>query len=404
MTNNEPKHSTMYSAIAILHVFLSICFCLAFFPAPAMAADVRLLPYITVHETYDDNVSFSRTHKEDDYFYSFKPGFTLDYGTQWYNIQSEVAINVFRYINDKDLNTENYLCKLNGGYQVVERWTLSGNLSFLKDTTLDSELEETGIVNVRSDRERYDAGMGLSYQISERFDMGVDYIYASTNYDRPSYVDYDSNTISLSFNRRFNNQLDVFTVRPYYSQTQSDVSKMDNYVLSFGWAHPFSETLRLSAFLGPRYTIIERTLIRTDIRDKDTTWGGVADINLTRTGETSSAAMGYNHSLLYDSYGEPINRYRIYLNTNYMVTKRFGIGFSGSLYFTKSEGKYYYSHDKDSQYFQLSPSLSYKITENHLLRIAYSYSHNYDKTAPDDQRYDRSRVWIALDFKFPQQW
>jgi len=392
---------------ARLCFLVCLLICLVGFPLTAMAAEVRLAPFIRVQETYDNNVTFARTNEQDDYVTSLNPGLKLDYATEVLNLKSDAAVNILRYVEDSDLNTENYRFGLSAGYHYTDRYTLSGNLSYLRDTTLDSELEETGLVNVREDRERYNGGVGLSCRISERSDMGIDYTYMKTDYDAAGLVDYASDSLVLSYSRRLENQRDLFTVQPNYSQYDSDTSKVDNYGLSFGWSRAFSETMRASAFLGARYTRIEQTIpdgsgwVVNDESETDTTWGGVADISFAKTGEVHSETIGYSRDLYYSSEGQPIETDRIYVTANRMVTERFGLGFSGSLYFTESEGEF---RTKDARHFKLTPSLNYKLTEHHWLRIAYSYSQHYDKTVSHDKRYDRHRAWILVHFKFPERW
>jgi len=138
-----------------------------------------------------------------------------------------------------------------------------------------------------------------------------------------------------------------------------------------------------------------------DLTVKDSNWGGVADIEVTKTGETTSCSIGYSRDLYFDSQGEPIETDRIRLSTTRQITRRLGVGFSGSLYFTESEGEFQY---QDSRHFHITPSLHYKITEEHTLRLGYNYSHHYDKTLSDDEKYDRHKLWLQLYFRFPQGW
>ena len=365
-----------------------------------MAADVKLVPSLKIQETYDDNVTFSRTDEQDDFVTSVNPELTLNYATELLSLESAAALDLLRYADDADLNTENYRLALSGDYGVMERFTLSGNFSYLKDTTLESELEETGLVNLREDRERYTGGGGISYRLSQRSDVGLDYTYGDTRYDSQGQVDYDSHSLTFSYNRYFNDQLDVFTIQPYYVARDSDISQTDNYGLSLGWAHAFSETWRMTCFLGARYTKIDYAYSPW-YRGKESTRGGVADIRVTKTGEITTGTLGYSRDLHYSSYGEPIETDKIYLRANRMLTRRLGVSFSGSFYFTQSEGEYLV---EDSRHLELSPSLNYRLTRQHTLRVAYSYSQHDDRTEPQDDRYDRHRVWLVLDFIFPQDW
>jgi hypothetical protein len=387
-----------------LGICLSTALCLLSLPVAALAADMSITPSIKLQETYDDNVTFARTDEQDDFVTSINPEVTLSYATELVHLETEAAVDVLRYQDDSDLDTENYHLKLDGAYRMTDRYTLSGEFAFLKDTTLDSELEETGLVNRREDRERYTAGGGLSYQLSERSNVGMEYTHTETEYDAPGQVDYDSDSVVLSYNRTFNDQRDVFTIQPYVTYRDSDTSKADNYGLSFGLAHGFSQTLHLTAFLGARYTRTEQVVpwwVSEDEKADENNWGGVADVRLTKTGEILSGTIGYSRDIYFDAQGEPIETDRIHLTADREITRRLRVGFSGSLYFTESEGEFQF---EDSRHFELNPSLNYRLTERHWLRMAYSYAHHYDKTAPDNEKYDRHRVWVLLDFRFPKDW
>jgi hypothetical protein len=199
---------------------------------------------------------------------------------------------------------------------------------------------------------------------------------------------------------------DIDTIQPYVTYRDSDTSKADNYGLSFGWAHGFSDTLRLTAFLGARYTKTEQVVpafwwFLEDETVEENNWGGVADVELTKTGETTSETIGYSRDLYFDSQGEPIETDRIRLSAHRQITRRTGVRFHGSLYFTESEGIFQL---EDSRHVQLSPSLTYRITRQHTLRLGYTYAHHYDKTLSDNDKYDRHRIWIQLLFRFPQEW
>ena len=74
---------------------------------------------------------------------------------------------------------------------MTERLTVNGNFSYVNDTTLDSQLEETGIVTFRTDRKRYNGGLELSYRLSELSNAGFGYNHQSTRYGSYLYEDYD---------------------------------------------------------------------------------------------------------------------------------------------------------------------------------------------------------------------
>ncbi len=381
-------------------------------PLTTTAAEISLMPSIDIRGEYDDNVTYSRFFKTSDYLARISPAFELDYTTELLDLQSKVAFDILRYKDETHLDTENQRYELSGEYRLMERISVSGNGSYVKDTTLESEIEDTGLAdNPRQDRERYTGGMGFSYMLSEVWDVGVNYSHTKTEYEWERNTDYDVDSISFSFNHRFNNQLDIFTIQPYYYFYESDISEVNNYGLSLGWVHPFSETLALTAFLGARYTKTEYDYIYTQyilgipipipVDEEESGWNGVADINLKKTGETYSATIGYNQDLSYSSYGEPIERYKVYCNADRKITERLFVKFSGNIYFTKSDGDL---NDRDNRYYSVSPSLNYKITETHSLQLAYRYEKSEQKELANNRDRDRNRVWLALKFRFPRKW
>ena len=370
------------------------------FPFVAVAQDITFEPSIILGGEYDDNVLFTRTDEIDDYLAVISPSLTLNYASELFKLDAEGIVDVLRYADQNDLNTENQRYAIDAGYQLMERWSLSGDFSYIKDTTLDSELEETGIVYAREDRERFKAGAGLSYQVSELSYMGVNYAYSKTDYDEEGLEDYDSSFIRLSYNRRFNNGIDTFTVAPRYTRGSSVTSDVDGYRLNFGWTHLPSETYRLRVFAGLRYTEQDYK----DGRDNTSNWGGVADINLEKKGETHSVLVGFGSDIyLRPSTGELEQVYKIYCNLTRRVTERFRAGVNSRLSLAQPDDADAIN-DKEIWYLTVTPSLSYRLTEKHSLQLSYSYQQEYDKNIEDDERSDRNRVWLSLNFNFPKKW
>jgi hypothetical protein len=382
-------HSKYYTVFIIL-LFLVIPF------GRSHAADVTLTPSLSLRGEYNDNIDFSRTNKQDDYIGTVSPGLTFGYATDVLNFGAQATVGVVRYLDqtNQDNETQNY--GLNASYRMFERLSIRVNGSYVKDTTLDTELQETGLVERRSDRKRYGGGGGLSYQISEVLDMALNYNYTKTDYDLSDYIDSKGHSVSLPFNYSFNNRLDTFTLTPYYRNYDSDENKVDSYGLSLGLAHTFTETLKGSATAGPRYTETEDNTGKTDDG-----WGWTADVSLTKSWQTATASLGYTRDLNYTAEGRTVEVNRFSLATSKMLTSRFSIKLAGSLYFTKSKG---ISQDEDTRYYTVTPSLNYMITKNHSMELAYSYSNEYDKTLADNRELDRNTVWLVLNFNFPQKW
>lgn len=398
-------------------------------PAALPAADITFTPGLDIRAEYDDDVYYSRQRgvpDVEDGLIRITPAFTLDYETERLDLKTRAAMDILRYNDETNLDTEYHNYMLNGAYKLTERFDLLADASYIKDTTLESELWEKGLLtDIRQDRERTTGGGGVRYLVSELSNIEFHYTYSETEYESSQDADYRMHYISLSFNRLLRNQLDMLTIQPYYQTYDSDTaeysfpgysysysSKSDNYGLSIGWKHVVSETFSFTAFLGARYTETESKnkysyfylygMSDTD----DSSINGVADISLTKIGETYTANLGYNRDLSYSAEGEPINTDRVSLRFSRRMSERLRLGFRGSYHLTKSDDdsdRGSRDYDRDSRYYTLTPFLRYQLTKHHFLGLSYSYSHSEDKEAWYNETIRRNRVWISLNLRWPQK-
>ncbi len=423
------------------HIFLMFLIC--FIPsAQVMAAEVSYLSSIGAKTEYNDNIYYSRRASYadvEDVLMRIRPAFSVAYATEIFELKSSVSLDLLRYYDETDLNTQYYNCTLDGSYAAMERLTLLGNCKFIKDSTVESELYETGLAtDILQDRTRTSGDIGIRYLRSEVSNIEVNYGYSKTDYQLKVDSDYDINSVGLTMSRLSDNQRDTYTIQTYYQKYDSEKaersfsvtvdmnpdpfiinpvstrlysyssSKTDNCGLLLGWNHLFSETLSFRASAGARYTetsysqrqVVPLTGDNAKFSDSESGWSGVADISATKSGETWSGSVGYYRDLSYSSEGEPIDTDVISLNFTRRLTERWIAGFSGRLHFTKSDGTVY---DRDTRYYTVSPSLAYKITEKHSLSFGYDYSNSHDNNNDTKPTIWRNRVWISMDFRFPEK-
>ena len=406
----------------IRRMVLGCCFLPALFTAmPATAEEITLVPLVDVTAGYDDNVYYSRIIEESDYVLTGRPGFEFDYDSELFTISSRGSVEFLQYMHNSNLNRENYYAFFDGGAKLTERLTLRADFSFVNDTTLDSQLEETGIVTFRTDRKRYNGGGELSYQLSMLSNVGMAYNRQSTRYGSELYENYDYDSVRAFYNYTLNDGLDQFSVIPYYGYWNSDMSTVNNYGLSFGLSHAFSETFSLEAFAGPRYTQTERKytvpqfvfdpntgaikLVSKEMKASDGNWGGTGSLEVKKNWLSTSLGGGYSHDLTYSSSvgddAEPINVDRFFLTATHKVTSRLRAGFSGSYYISESASSF---GDQNQRYVTVTPRVSYDLTRNYSLSLTYSYQRQLDEQFDSEPALDRNRVWITFTGSWPMTW
>ena len=92
--------------------------------------------------------------------------------------------------------------------------------------------------------------------------------------------------------------------------------------------------------------------------------------------------------------------YRVYGSYDHRIIARLRLGLSGSVYLTQSDVG---DLGTDTRFFEVRPYLKYQITENHDLELSYSYQWEDDRTLQVDSIRDRNRIWLSVNFRWPQQ-
>jgi hypothetical protein len=387
----QKKNGLFFLGIFIFVFLFSTC-------GNVFSSEVTLLPSLKVAGEYDSNITFERTDEIDDYSAIFSPGLNFGYTTELLTVRSQALVDVFRYFDETDFDTENQFYSLGAEYKLTERWNVSTSGSFRKDTTLDSYLDETGRVTERKDRERFDIEGQTFFKATVLDEFGLGYRYGNVDFSGNDGVDYDTHLVTLVYNRFFNDFQDNSIVQTSYEYRETDEKEIEVYVFSLGWRHDFSQTLTGRALLGGRYLDVSYK----DDRDDFDNWGGDIDISLIKKWETTSGTIGYQRGLRNAAEGEVVEVNKFYCDIQKMIYQRLGAGFRGQLFFTSEENDE--NSDKDTRYFLLNPSLFYKLTENHLLRLAYSYANEDDDSVDNDSIRDRHRVLLGLEFNFPFKW
>lgn len=376
---------------------VSIVAAISCFPGLLIAGEISMVPKVKIAGLYDDNVFFSNTDPVDDYTSIISPGLTFDYDSEISNLGADFRVDIYNYLNEsEDLNTVDQYYQIDGKTKFTERLDLFADAAIAKDTTLDSELTESGTVGIRQDRDRYDLHGGVFFNFTELTQLGFDYRYRQTDYESESSEDNNEDVFSFQFNKRLKNELDMFSLVPSYAYKQSKINEVNTYRVSLGWTRFFSESFQIHVFLGVR-----QTEQYDRFRNKKETQGAIADLRFSKTTELTSTTIGYRRDQLLTAEGGVREVDRLYAELGHHFTERTAAGIDGNFYLARDVNE---SVNKDSQYFELKPWVQYNLTEEHLLRLEYSYQHDYDDAFENNKESSRNRVWLSVIFQFPSKW
>jgi len=377
----------------IILSLLTVASALMAIPLMAFAERTNLQPSIEVSGGYNDNISFSSQKQIADYNASFKPGLALEYGSETLVVEVDTYAELIRYSDETDFNTDNYWLYVNPDYKLSEKILFSADFSYLRDTTLDSELQDTGRVAQWELRQRNSANLRMEYKINELSMIDPTIGYTQTQYESENSVNRNVFTFSIPYYRWINYRIDKINIGPSFSTADIDNGRrIDDYKLNIGWDHRFQKTSKSQVKLGYGYTDINNDGGNTSSRNT-----GTAGLSLSTKGEVFSIKGGFKSDLRIDSQGELLEIDKIYLRLNKNWTEKVSLRLNGSITGSRPIDVY----DRlDVVYFDVKPELMYKYVENGAFSIFYRYSNEYDDALSEHKYKIRNIIEFLFTYNF----
>jgi hypothetical protein len=360
----------------------------------AAQADVLWTPSVEIGGMYSDNILFSHTDPVDDYIYTIEPALQLDYLQELTEIHTQGSVLVRRYQDNDDLDDENYNFDFNGEIKPTERVGVIGSYELIKDTTLDSELLETGSVFIREDRLSQEGRLVPYFNLTERMRIDLGGRYRAVDYDSDTEVDYSVWDVFLPLRWRLVTQIDSIYISPGYSYRDSDANSSESYKLKLGWDHDSTERFNFKFAVGARYTEHEQS----DTGETDEKWNGLADLRLEYKYETGKLNTEFQHDLRTAADGDQVNLTKVLASLLWNFTERAGIRLYGRYYYTITEGR---TVKEKREFYLVGSRLFYHLTRNHRIFIAYDYAQDNQKDLAVEPRVDRQRIWAGVSLNFP---
>ncbi len=368
------------------------------FPANSLAAEQWIIPKIGLYGGYDDNLLYTPEddpNKLDSYLIDVEPGLEYRYESPLTELNVTANWDFLHYLDEDDLDRVDHDYWLVGNHDLGQRWNTRADIRYIKDTTLNTYLEETGRVIDRLDRDYFDAKGGLTYAISTVSYIDTEYQYNRSTYEDDLYPVTSSHWVHLYYQHHLKTQRDVLSLGPAYYYRKNDLNDADSYSFDLGWERRWSDITKSLAAIGARYTHVEEKN-----GDKDGTWGARGHLSLTHQGLVSTLQLLYSHDLSTTADGENINVDNLYLNYNYLITKLFGAGIDGRIVISYDP---FDREDKvdNSRYFEIQPFVFYRLTENFSMYLRYRYQHSSEDVFDSEDVRKRNSIWVEFKYEMP---
>ncbi len=389
--------------------------CLLLTSGASEAAEWKIDPTLRFRAGYNDNLRMAVNNEISTAEATFSPSAVFSVATPTSGISGNLGFDFRRYEEDSDLDDNNASLDVRT-FHNMERSRLGLDLGFTKDTTLDSQLEATGLAFDRIPRQRINISPNWSYSIGERTRVSASYGYTDVEYsnsNRTRFVNYDVNSAQVALTRVLNEKTTAsLTLSGSKSNNDNDVEST-NANLQGGASYRFSETLSASLFIGVRRTEVDfsqtsqipifsgNTIIgfvplTQDISNSD--WGSTFSASITKAflrGETSVSA---SRDISNDIDGQPIEATRLRSTSLYRFSEI--LSASLNLEFNNSQSNNNVGSSLNRDYYQIEPTFSWAMKKFWSL----SGSYRYRKQTFDDIKDDATQnaAYLTLTYRWPR--
>ena len=140
-------------------ILVWLCFQL---PNPGWSEDLwdKFHPYLTLSETYDDNLYLERENKTGDFITTIYPGIRFSHSSEGFGIDLDYMLGLNFYASESNRNYVSHTGTLNTFYRLDRRWTVR-----LRENLIRSEEPR--------ERDFGYTGTGERYSIATNRDRGV---------------------------------------------------------------------------------------------------------------------------------------------------------------------------------------------------------------------------------------
>lgn len=349
------------------------------------AADWGLTPALSMEMFYDDNLYLTTQNKIDTRGSVVNASFGLSRNLETTSLEINQKLVARHYDYDNNLDR-------NDGYtnlaytSSTERLGFSLKGIYSRESTLTSELADTGRVDVVRKVSQTTLSPALNYELSQRSSLRLAIDFLDKNYDAPSteFADYSVRQASAQYTYILDEPLKLQSV---VTRSKVDVpdgaygysyisleTQTDNYQL--GLIYDYTENINLSLLYGKRESHEEIKISGSLVSASDSN-GATYDIALTKKLMQGSVKLQATRDYSPAGNGVVYETDSANLAMLYRINERHSFNLDATYFDQKPGTAAYGTYHRN--YFSIQPGYRWRMSENWSLSTYYRYVHQkYD--------------------------
>lgn len=403
---------------------------------PAQAAEWLIEPTTSLRSGYNDNIRLDTLPEDAVWETALTPSVRFGVAKEDRGLFGKASASIRRFSGGSGRNSSSALDREDyhfdtDAYYGTERNRFSGLVNYTQDSTLDSELDQTGqVISSRATRNRITLGPRWIHTLNEITQLDLSYNYTTVSYsDDPGVqdlIEYDYQQFSAALVRQLTPRLQG-TLSTAYSSYQPDSGfDSDTTNIQAGLSRSFSDTLSVSWLAGYRQTTSD-TLIATGFcigadpgakfpgckggspvqtgtaKDSIDNSGSVFSANITKLLERGELSASLSRSSNPSSDGELLDTTRLILAGEHKFSEKLRsslfIEFSNAETISRVSNS---TSKTDENFFRIRPKLIWKWHQNWQWAAEYEYVENEDNRNSDGGTARRNAFYLTLSYQHPK--
>ncbi|MHB8481553.1 MAG: porin family protein [Nitrospiria bacterium] len=350
-------------------IFLTVLIYARFSGASEWSAE----PSLTMKEEVNDNLLMTVSPHSTVWGSTVSPAVKLAAEEANIEINGNASLAVNHYLGEKDLDTLDQSYQISTRFDQTERtnWKLSG--IYQVDSTLESELSQTGVVLYRTQRNDGTISVGWSRKVTEKTDFEAGYQFTDIRYADLTAGLYNyrvnSGTAQLSHQVSEKNQINETLFYSFYQMPDLNYLSWDGGI-RIGEVYSFTETFKGTFSGGVHRTDSSIRIPGMDFNTLDSGW--LLNADLEKQWERTVLHGGFSRETQLSGGGSLVQVDHLFGEVKHKITEQFALSAAGDLYTTVP-----YRENVtlvNSRYFVIQGGWEWHFSENWELNGGYSYS------------------------------
>ena len=396
--------------LAAVRLLLFVVLFIVLLPPQASADEFKVIPSLALKEGYNDNILYTTSDPIRSWVTTVSPALTLTNRTEKTDLMLSGLVDVVRYHEESNYNSENQYYKGRFGYSFGPRTNVQAEGGWSRDYQPDRDITTSGIALNNTQRDRTTAGLSGNWVLTERLSAAASYYFEKDLYDTPEISDVTQNLASLGFTHLLGlstkGRLNVG-----YGSFRYTAQDTNTGWGTIGIEHTFHELWTVIVDVGGRfartkYQVQELQfvppffLVPVTVDKVSEVWSGVGKASVNYKGEKTTLSLSAGYDLSPSSgVSGATQRTSFVFDIRRRLTYEFSAALSTGYFLNYAAAGDYGTGSINEATVFASPSLRYEFTRDLYLELYYNYAATQYKDT--DTNANRNYVFLRLFAQYP---